>query len=119
MRGGLSTGKLIVAALRTDEASLRDIALFGRGNDFSLHALRPQYSRIDLTQYRNFSVPIVFILGRHDWHVPSVLAAEYFQQIQAPRKMLFWFEHSAHNPPFAEPRAFVSTVVKYVLPLAV
>lgn len=118
LRGGLTTGKLIWAALRTSEAGLLDLVRFGRGNRFSLEALRPQYEKVDLTRIRRFEVPIVFILGRYDWHVPAVLAAEYFSTIQAPSKLLFWFEHSAHNPPFEEPGAFVSVLVHYVLPLA-
>lgn len=116
--GGLSTGKLIWVALRTDEAGIMDLVRFGKGNRFSLEALRGEYARIDLTRVQRFAVPIVFMLGRHDWHVPAVLAARYFATIHAPSKRLVWFEHSAHNPPFEEPRAFVRAVVRYVLPLA-
>jgi proline iminopeptidase len=115
-RGGLSTGRLIWAALRAKEVNLVDLWKFGAGNRFSLESLRPQYSRIDLTRYDRFETPMVFILGRHDWHVPSVLAESYFQTISAPCKRLIWFEDSAHNPPFEQPTAFVETVVESVLP---
>ena len=118
LRGGLSTGKLIWSALRTDEAGLLDLVKFGKGNRFSLEALRPEYSRVDLTGIRRFEVPVIFMLGRHDWHVPAALAADYFETIEAPGKRLVWFEGSAHNPPFEEPGAFVRAVVDYVLPLA-
>ena len=118
MRSGLSPGKLIWAALRTDEAGMMDLIRFGQGNRFSLEALRPQYARVDLTRSRCFEVPVVFMLGRHDWHVPSVLAAEYFGAIEAPSKRLVWFERSAHNPPFEEPGAFVRAMLTHVLPLA-
>lgn len=118
IRGGLSTGKLIWAALRTDEASLVDLVKFGKGNRFSLDALRPEYSRVDLTRFRRFEVPVVFMLGRHDWHVPSTLAAEYFESIEAPSRRLIWFEESAHNPPFEEPDTFVRAMLDYVSPLA-
>src|SRR5699024_5460811 len=77
-RGSLSKGDLIWAALRTDEANLIDIIRFGQGNRFSLEALRDEYAIIDLTRYKCFQVPVLFLLGRHDWHVPSVLAARYF-----------------------------------------
>ena len=118
LRGGLSTGKLLWTALRTDEAGLMDIVRFGRGNRFSLEALRPEYSRVELTRVRRFQVPVVFMLGRHDWHVPAVLAAKYFETIEAPRKTLVWFERSAHNPPFEEPNAFVQAMLQIVVPLA-
>lgn len=111
LRGGLSTRSLIWAALRTDEAGVVDLVRFGRGNRFSLTALRPEYSRVDLTRFRTFKVPIVFMLGRHDWHVPSVLSARYFERIDAPVKHLVWFERSAHNPPFEEPAEFVRALV--------
>ena len=118
LRGGLSTGTLIWASLRTDEMGLWDLARFGRGNRFSLDALRPQYTRVDLTTLRDFEVPVVFMLGRHDWHVPAVLAADYFASLHAPRKTLVWFERSAHNPPFEQPAAFIDAMMTDVLPLA-
>ena len=118
LRNGLSTGKLIWTALRTDEAGLADLVRFGKGNRFSLETLRPEYGRTDLTTIRRFDVPVVFMLGRHDWHVPSVLAAKYLDTIDAPKKQLVWFEQSAHNPPFEEPNAFVRAVLEHVLPLA-
>lgn len=117
LRQGPSTGKLIWAALSTDEAGLWDLARFGQGNKFSLESLRPEYSKLDLTRCRRFRVPIVFLLGRHDWHVPSILAEQYFNTIDAPCKRLIWFERSAHNPPFEEPERFVHVMVNEVLPL--
>lgn len=119
LSGVRSTGSLIWAALRTSEATLWDLIRFGQGNRFSLTALRPEYSRVDLTRIRHFDVPVVFMLGRRDWHVPSVLAARYFDRIEAPSKRLIWFERSAHNPPFEQPNAFVRAVVQDVLPLAI
>jgi len=41
-RNRLSTGKLICAALQTDEADIMDLVRFGRGNRFSLHSLWPE-----------------------------------------------------------------------------
>ena len=117
--GDVSTGTLIWSALRTDEANLVDLVRFGQGNRFSLAALRPEYAHVDLTRVRRFDVPVVFLLGRRDWHVPSVLAARYFGEIEAPCKRLVWFEDSAHNVPFEEPEAFVRAVVEVVRPLAV
>jgi proline iminopeptidase len=115
--GNLSTGKLIWAALSTDEANLIDLVKFGQGNRFSLEHLRPEYSQLDLTRYRRFDPPIIFFLGRYDWHVPAVLAEQYFDLIDAPCKQLVWFEHSAHNPPFEEPQRFVQIMVDTVFPL--
>jgi hypothetical protein len=32
------------------------------------------------------------------------LAASYFETLRGPMKVLHWFERSAHNVPFDEPR---------------
>jgi proline iminopeptidase len=111
---GLSTPKLIREALRTEEADLVDLWKFGRGNAFSLSSLRDEYSQVDLTQRTSFDVPMIFMLGRHDWHVPSTLAARYLDQISAPSKKVFWFEHSAHHPPYEEPERFVRLMLEEV-----
>jgi pimeloyl-ACP methyl ester carboxylesterase len=97
---GLSTGKLIRAALSTDEANLADLVKFGQGNRFSLVQLEDEISQLHLSgQYRSFKVPVFFLLGRYDRHVPAVLAEQYLGKIEAPYKRLIWFEQSAHNPP--------------------
>lgn len=115
--GNLSTGKLILAAVSESEASLWDIVLFGRGNQFSLQHLWSEFSALQLMDnITRFDIPVFFILGRHDRHVPSRLAAEYFDQIVAPVKRLFWLERSAHHPPFEEPEAFNRILIDHVLP---
>jgi proline iminopeptidase len=113
----LSTGKLIWAALSTDEANLIDLVKFGQGNRFSLTRLDEEFSQLHLSEhYRSFDVPIYFLLGRYDWHVPAVLAAQYFETLRAPCKRLVWFEASAHNPPFEEPEKFNRLLIEEILP---
>ena len=115
--GDLSTGGLIWAALQTDEASWWDLVLFGRGNQFSLRALWPEFQTFTLDErYLNFKMPVFFLEGRHDWQVPAVVAESYFEKLSAPVKKLFWFE-SGHNPPFEEPDRFNRVLVEEVLPL--
>jgi proline iminopeptidase len=109
----LSTGKLIWAALQTDEANLIDLIKFGQGNRFSLDQVWDEFRTFDIdNRLTRFEMPIVFMLGRHDWQVPADLAARYFERIDAPAKRLVWFEQSAHNPPFEEPERFNRAVVE-------
>jgi proline iminopeptidase len=115
--GDLSTEKLIWAALSTNEVNLVDLIKFGQGNRFSLESLWSEYASIDLTRYRSFDVPIFFILGRNDWHLPSVLAEAYFEHIEAPCTRLVWFEQAAHNPPFEQSDKFNRLIIKEVLPV--
>lgn len=63
-------------------------------------------------------MPAFLLLGRHDRHVPSMVAAEYFESIDAPVERLVWFEQSAHNPPFEQHDGFVTVMTDEVLPLA-
>jgi pimeloyl-ACP methyl ester carboxylesterase len=114
----VSTGTLIWAALRTDEANLIDLIKFGQGNRFSLRHLWPEFRDFDVDEtLTSFETPIIFLLGRYDWVVPSVLAARYFERIRAPYKRLIWFEQSAHNPPFEEPDVFNRTLIEALSPL--
>lgn len=118
-RGDLSTGRLIWSALRTDEANLVDLVKFGQGNRFSLTQLWDEFSVMKLSdRYVAFKVPVFFLLGRYDRHVPSELAARYFEKIEAPCKRLVWFEHSAHNPPFEESDRFNRVLIEEVRPWA-
>ena len=64
-------------------------------------------------------MPIIFLLGHYDRHIPSELAEQYFKTIQAPCKRLVRFEQSAHNPPFEEAEKFNTVMIEEVLPLAV
>lgn len=57
-------------------------------------------------EIQQFSVPIVFFLGRHDYNTPSALAAEYLNRLTAPMKQLVWFEQSAHFPFYEQPQLF-------------
>ena len=66
----------------------------------------------------DFEVPVVFLLGRLDWQVPSVIAKRYFDAVKAPYKKFIWFEESAHSPPTEEKEQFVEALVSEVLPLA-
>ncbi|HNP36068.1 MAG TPA: hypothetical protein PKK10_09465 [Woeseiaceae bacterium] len=93
-----------------------DLLKFGQGNRFSLRSLWPEYSQVDVTAQRHFAMPVFFLLGRHDWHVPAVVSACYFRAIRAPYKRLIWFEESAHNPPFQEPGKFERVLIDQVLP---
>ncbi len=49
--------------------------------------------------------------GRHDWEVPSILAARYYEALRAPWKRLIWFEQSAHLPN-AEERAHFNDIMR-------
>jgi proline iminopeptidase len=109
----MNTGDLILAALSTSEGSWWDILLFGRGNQFSLNRLWPEFRNFKLDEtHLEFEVPVFFLEGRYDYQVPATVAETYFNKISAPHKELIWFENSAHNVPFEEPKEFNEVLMK-------
>ena len=91
------------------------------GVNLSQDLLQQAMDNFDLREMMDatFDLPIFFFLGRHDYQVPSVLAAEYFEEIQAPVKELVWFERAAHVPQLTRPNAFLKALVDKVRPFAV
>jgi pimeloyl-ACP methyl ester carboxylesterase len=90
-----------------------EIPRFIRANEISLEAMNRELLALDLTRsVPRVDVPVFFFLGRHDRQVDSRLAAAYFEALEAPRKQLVWFEHSAHNPPFEEAEAFNAAIIR-------
>ena len=82
-------------------------------NNVSLEAMNEELLGLDLARsIPSVDVPVLFFLGRYDRHADGKLAATYFATLCAPVKRLVWFEKSAHNVPFEEPRLFNVTVVR-------
>jgi pimeloyl-ACP methyl ester carboxylesterase len=99
------------------EYTMLDRINFFRGVFQSVDALYPELSRIDLfVQVPEVKIPVYFCLGRHDHEVPSVLSAQYFEALKAPRKQLVWFERSAHLPNTEEKDKFNEFMIHTVLP---
>jgi pimeloyl-ACP methyl ester carboxylesterase len=99
------------------EYTMVDRVNFFRGIVQSLDALGPELFRTDLfVDAPELEMPIYFCLGRHDYEVPSVLSAQYFDVVRAPRKHLIWFERSAHMPNTEERDTFNAFMIDTVLP---
>jgi len=84
-----------------------------RANNISVRAMNDELTALDLRRsVPSVVVPIIFMLGRYDRQLDARLADAYFRKIEAPRKSLVWFEHSAHNIPFEEAELFNRTLVQ-------
>lgn len=82
-------------------------------NNVSLEAMNSELLGLDLRQsIRRVQVPVLFFLGRYDHRADSSIAAAFLANLQAPVKRTVWFENSAHNIPFEEPKLFNATVVR-------
>jgi pimeloyl-ACP methyl ester carboxylesterase len=99
------------------EYTLIDKVNFFKGIFGSNHLLWQELLTINLKeQASSFKVPIYFVLGKHDYEVPSVLAEQYFKIIEAPKKELIWFENSAHFADIEEHEKFNDLLINHVLP---
>ena len=61
-------------------------------------------------------IPVFLLQGRHDWNVPSVMAAAWLDELEAPQKQIFWFENSGHGLLEEEPTRF-NEVMKEIVRL--
>ena len=104
---------IMVRAIFSALVTPREIPRLIHANNVSLEAMNEELVGLDLARsVPSTDVPVLFFLGRYDRHTDAKLAATYFASLRAPGKRLVWFEKSAHNIPFEEPRLFNATVVR-------
>ena len=102
------------------EYTLTDRVNFFRGIFRSMRLLWPQLLEVDLfAAVPKLAIPVFFMEGRHDHEVPSDIAEQYFESLEAPSKELTWFEKSAHLPNSEERERFNQVMIEKVLPVAV
>ena len=65
----------------------------------------------------DYAVPVYYILGRHDEMTSSVIAAEYVETINAPKKGLYWIEDAGHLLDTDNPSAFFRVIKEIVTQL--
>jgi pimeloyl-ACP methyl ester carboxylesterase len=115
--GGMPT--FLRALLSTTEYGWPERLDVFRGVFHAMDTLWPQILSLDLErQVPALGVPVFLLEGRHDWEAPSVLAARWFEKLEAPRKELVWFERSAHFVNTEEPEAFHAVLIERVRPVA-
>lgn len=88
-----------------EEWSLRWLKVFNEASSQNLAK--------DLKQV---NCPVYFFTGRKDFQTNAAITEKYHELLTAPRKGLFWFEHSAHAVPTSEPDRFQQLIIEKVLP---
>ena len=102
------------------ESSIFDLPNILRGMLFSIYAMWPEISKINLmTAAPALKMPVFFFLGRHDRVVVPEAGVAYLDKLTAPSKTLLWFEESGHEPPVDEPAKFNTAMAELVRPAAV
>jgi pimeloyl-ACP methyl ester carboxylesterase len=107
------------AARLSPDYDAEDRAALNEGSLFTLGRLLDEYVQVDFKPVREFPIPVLMFLGRHDYTTPSELTAEWLDRVDAPYKRGVWFERSAHMAPWEEPGKLLVSLLEYVRPLAV
>jgi esterase/lipase len=101
--------------ISSTEYNLRDKVNFFRGIINTVRLIGPELMTLSLREkIQELKVPVYFMLGKHDREVPSFLAEQYFNELKAPSKELFWFENSAHLPQIEERDKFCDLLIHHV-----
>ena len=95
-----------------------DIRAIDAGSLFTLGRLLDEFLQVDFRGVRDFPIPVVMFMGRHDHTTPSQPTADWLAQVRAPYKQGVWFERSAHMMPWEEPGKTLASLLQYVRPLA-
>lgn len=106
------------APVLSPEYEYRDRVAVDEGNVFTLGRILPEFLAVDYTGVREFPIPVVMFMGRHDYTTPSEPTAKWLDAVKAPSKQAVWFERSSHMIPWEEPGKMLVSLLKYVRPLA-
>lgn len=87
------------------------------GNVYSLGKLLPEFLATDMSGVREFPIPVVMFMGRHDYTTPSQPTAAWLERVAAPYKRGVWFERSSHMMQWEEPGKLLTSLLTYVRPL--
>ncbi|MFC3714601.1 alpha/beta fold hydrolase [Luteimonas soli] len=107
------------APLLSPEYDAADVKAIDAGNVFTLGRILPEFLEVDYKRVREFPIPVVMFMGRHDYTTPSQPTADWLERVDAPYKRGVWFERSAHMIPWEEPGKLLVSLLETVRPLAV
>jgi pimeloyl-ACP methyl ester carboxylesterase len=116
---GMSMWRLSRIMLSRPESSVLDLPNILRGTLFSTSSMWGEVSKLNLVEMvPAVKMPVFFFIGRHDRVIAPETSVAYFESLDAPSKKLVWFEESAHEPPFEEPKKFNAAMAEMVRPAA-
>ncbi|WP_254162653.1 alpha/beta fold hydrolase [Chryseosolibacter histidini] len=62
------------------------------------------------------SCPLYLLTGRDDYQTNFGITEQYYTKLTAPKKQLFWFEHTAHSVPSSQPKLLQDIIINKILP---
>ena len=106
------------AARLSPDYSAEDRAALNQGSLATLDQVMGEFLAVDFKPVREFPIPVVMFMGRHDYTTPSAPTEQWLARVRAPYKRGVWFEHSAHMIPWEEPGKTLVSLLAHVRPLA-
>jgi pimeloyl-ACP methyl ester carboxylesterase len=114
--GETSYTPFIMAGLKSPEYGLFDIQKVAQGSNFSSkHMVANTIEGTIFQNIHSVDIPVYFFVGRYDYTTPFELIELFYENLEAPHKMLIWFDKSAHFPFYEEPHRFTQKMVDIVL----
>lgn len=102
--------------LNAKEYTLDEKANLMKGLHFSMEHLWPDMTRTNLfNEIDSLQIPVYIFQGKFDRQTPYSVAKEFFDQLKAPEKEFFTFEHSAHSPLAEEGDKFNAIVRRKII----
>jgi|GEM_PF-42580 len=109
----LDTRKEMPAILFVPEYTFMDRINGFRAFLDTFSILYPQLQTIDFRRDApKLDIPVYLVSGAHEARGRAVLAAAWFEMLEAPSKEMVVFAHSGHRPLFEEPATFVALMEK-------
>jgi pimeloyl-ACP methyl ester carboxylesterase len=108
---------LFLGSLQTREYTLGEKLGLWRGKfSAGVSPLLNEVTTTDLSQVLPaVDLPVYFFHGSYDYTVNYGVAKDYAEQLRAPLKGFYTFEHSAHSPMFEEPQKMLRILREDVL----
>jgi len=111
-------GPLLSKGLYSPDYTLKDLSYFIRQP--VPYWFLDTMADIDLRKLGyDFDIPIIFMIGAHEWQTPYPLVEDYYEQIRAPYKKYIAFEKSSHFPFMSDPDTFARVLKEELLPIAI
>src|SRR3546814_2158712 len=74
------------------EYTAADRKAWNDGSLYTVTTLWPRMADLSFMDLKRLEVPVVMLLGRHDYTTPSPIAADWMRRLEAPKKTTIWFE---------------------------
>lgn len=103
--GQTNYNNLVKPFLCSKYYSIPDLIRRQKGSLQAIQYLWQELMQVDFESQTRFHAPVILVEGRHDHHVSSALAKQYFDRIET-EKQFHWFEKSCHFPQWSESERF-------------